>query len=142
MEETHHGEHYKSTHPAAVLIAGNAIDTVAEHHVYESANMFLCLPWLPDIVVDVWNMKAGFIAHRELADHAGGIRQYVVELILWKVYHNVEKIVKFLFRFRSPAHKFEEAFKVVLDIPLECVGVVLCVVGSVHVSWVHILYPM
>ena len=70
-EESHHGEDNKGRHAATVLVAWHTQIAVDEIGIYEAAQIFLCLPGRSNIIIKIWYMEAGLVAHAELADEPG-----------------------------------------------------------------------
>src|ERR1022692_2479935 len=67
--EAEHGKDDKGAQAAAIFVARNALQGIGEERLKEHANSLLCLPRCAEVVVDIRDGKAWFIAHRKLACH-------------------------------------------------------------------------
>ena len=80
--KSHHAKHHKGRHASPVLITWNSHQVVTEPLVKQDTDAFLRLPGLSGIIIQIRDMQARFICHREHSDIAGMIRQKRVELPL------------------------------------------------------------
>ena len=87
-------------------------------------------------------MKAGFVAHRELTYHTRRVRQLAPELVLFLAKRDTEELVELLLSFLLPAHQVDKPPYVMLHVPLEGIGVVLRIIGTVHIAWIHAFNPV
>ncbi len=65
---SHHGKNDKGGNAAAIFITGNAERCIGEPIFQQFAHPFLRFPRRAEMVVDVRNREARFVAHHELAD--------------------------------------------------------------------------
>ena len=80
--KSHHTKHHEGRHTATVFITRNSHQVVTEPLVKQDTDAFLRLPRLSGIIIQIRDMQARFICHREHSDIAGMIRQKRVELPL------------------------------------------------------------
>ena len=102
----------------------------------------LRFPGTAQIVIDIRDVEARLVTHRELPHHTGCIGKDREELELRHPQRDAEKRVQFLLRFRATAHQLKQALQIMLDVPLEGVGIILCEIGAVHIARVHTLNPI
>ena len=86
-------------------------------------------------------MEAGLVAHLEHTHQPRGIRQYIVEAELGCTYTHVEKLVQLGLGLLMSAHQGEKSLQIVLHVPVEDVGIVLCEVSPPVVHGVERFHP-
>ena len=99
-----------------------------EKRFEQHAHALLRLPRRAQAVVDVGDGEARFVAHGELSDHRGGIRELRLELIFRAAQRLAEKLVEICLGLCRAAHQREKAVEILRHIPRVGVAVVLVVV--------------
>ncbi len=133
-------EDHERRHTATILVSRNTHQVVAEPRLQQLADALLRLPGLTGVIVEIRNMQARFICHRELPHVSGMVGQPGVELVLATPQRFAECTVEVGNELLVAAHQCDEVGHVVRNVPAIYPTVVLAVeLAGAHASGVAVV---